>query len=89
MIDFSINIGVIVQTVLILGGGLIALGAIKKTVSNMEKEILEVKKDQRDMSKTIAQIAVQDSRINRLEEDVRDLRHGRGLIINGINGEEK
>lgn len=83
MIDYSISLGAIAQTVVIFGGGLVALGVLRRTVGDMEREIVEIKKDYKDLTRTVAQIAVQDSRINRLEEDVRDLRHGRGLIING------
>lgn len=83
MIDYSISLGAIIQTVVIFGGGLVALGVLKRTVGEMETEIVEIKKDYKDLSKTVAQIAVQDARINRLEEDMRDLRHGRGLIVNG------
>lgn len=81
MLDFSINVGVIVQTVIFVGGGLIAFGILKRTVTEMEQEIVEIKKDQKDLTKTLAQIAVQDSRLNRLEQDLRDLRHGRGFIV--------
>lgn len=80
-IDFSINIGIILQTGLVIGGGLIGYGALRGMVKEMEKDMVEIRKDQKDMSKVLAEVAVQNSRLNRLEEDIRDLRHGRGLIV--------
>ena len=84
-IDFSINIGVVVQTIVILGGGLIVYGALRQSVKSMEHEILEIKKDQRNLASAVASIAVQDSRLNRLEQDLRDLRHGRGFVLDRPN----
>jgi hypothetical protein len=62
-------------------GALLVYGGLTKTVSKMEKEIIEMKKDQKDLTKTLAQIAVQNMRLDHIEEDIRDLRHGRGYII--------
>lgn len=75
------NLSVVVQSAIFLAGSLIVYGALKNTVGNMKEELAEIKKDQRDLTKTVAQIAVQDARINRLEQDLRDLRHGRGFIV--------
>lgn len=80
-IDLSVNISVIFQTFMLVGTALIAFGVSKKTISAMEREMEEIKRDQKDLSQTVAQIAVQDSRIDRLEEDMRDLRRGRGFIV--------
>lgn len=81
MFDPSISLGVIVQSILMLGGGLIVYGALRQTVRDMEKEIVEIREDQREMSKTINKIAVQDQRLNRIEEDLRELRHGQGWAL--------
>lgn len=81
MIEYSINIGVVIQTGVLIGGGLIVFGMLRKSVIDMEREIVEIKQDQKDLTKTIAQIAVQDARLNRLEQDIRDLRRGDGWIV--------
>ena len=81
MIDFSINIGVIIQTALFVGGGLVAFGMLRRSVLDMENEMVELKKDQKDLAKALALVAVQDTRLNRIEQDIRDLRYGRGYIL--------
>jgi hypothetical protein len=39
------------------------------------------------LSDVLSEAAVQNSRLSRVEDDVRELRHGRGFVQNGINGE--
>jgi cell division protein FtsL len=39
------------------------------------------------LSDVLSEAAVQNSRIARAEEDIRELRHGRGFVRNGIEGE--
>jgi hypothetical protein len=39
------------------------------------------------LSQVLSRSDVADTRIARLEEDVRDLRHGRGFIQDDVNGE--
>lgn len=80
MIDFSINLSAVIQTLAIIGGGLIVYGGLQRTVKRMEQEIIEIKKDQKDIAKALSQIAVQDTRLTRVEEDIRDLRRGIGFI---------
>lgn len=39
------------------------------------------------LSDVLSNSAVQDNRISRAEEDIRELRHGRGFVQPDINGE--
>jgi peptidoglycan hydrolase CwlO-like protein len=81
LIEWTISLGAIIQILVVIAGGLIVLGAMRRTIQDMDKEITEIKRDQKDLTKTIAQMAVQAQRLNRLEEDVRDLRYGRGFVM--------
>ena len=39
------------------------------------------------LSEVLSRSAVQDSRLTRVEEDIRELRHGRGFVQREIDGE--
>lgn len=89
--DLTINLVSIVQTLVILGGGLLAIGAMRATVSAMKIEIESGKTETRESMqglqheiKKIGEILInqadQNRRIIHLEEDVRELRHGEGFV---------
>lgn len=40
-----------------------------------------------NISDTLTKVAVQDSRLNRAEQDIRDLKQGKGFVTNNIDGE--
>ena len=89
--DLSISVGSIIQTVLIIGGGIYALGALRANVTTIKEEVAASKLETKDSIdhvedeiKKIGEILVkqadQNRRIIHLEEDVRELRHGRGFV---------
>lgn len=84
VIDYTVSIGVILQSVVVIGGALIVLGVMRKSVNDLEADVSDMEKDLKDLTKTVAAIAVQDQRLNRIEEDIRDLKHGKGLVLNGF-----
>lgn len=79
--ETSFTIGNVAQIVITLGGGLVLFGYLKKSVEAMEAKLAETERDVKDLTKTITHIAVQDNRLDRLEQDMRDLRYGRGFVV--------
>lgn len=81
VIEWTISISTIIQTIVILGGGLIVLGEMRRTLVDVELEMKNMKEDLKEIGKAVMQIAVQNQRLDRVEEDIRDLRKGRGFIL--------
>jgi hypothetical protein len=100
--DFTITLGSMIETGVIVGGGIAALATLKTTVTSLKEEVAgskretkesmaemqrENKESMADMQHEIKKIgevlinqADQNRRIIHLEDDVRELRHGRGFI---------
>ena len=81
----------ILQIVVIVGGGFFALAALRSTVRNLVTDIVDIKIELKKLSDVVVTLAVTGKRLDRVEEDMRDMRHGRGFIQQrsdgGINGE--
>lgn len=87
MIEQTITIGNIIEIGVIGAGGISVFVTMRNTVASIKKEVdamqVELKKlgeiliAQADMR---GEMKVLDRRVLAMEEDVRDLRHGRGLI---------
>lgn len=92
--DATVTFGNILEILVIAGGGLIALGSMKATVSEMRQEQKLMKSDFADMKNEIkkvgdvlVKIAVTDQRLLNVEQDIREIKHGRGFIQEEIKGE--
>lgn len=90
-IDYSVSIGTMAEVVIFVTGGIYALGMLRATVISLKEEVEEVKTETKDSLsgvqqelKKIGDILVNQADMNRriihLEDDVRELRHGRGFI---------
>lgn len=80
-IDYSITLGTVAEIASIVGGGLIFMGVMKRAMKDMEKEIEKMQTQMLEFGKALIQLAVQNERIDRIEEDFRDLRRGKGWIL--------
>jgi hypothetical protein len=95
MIDWTLNVGTLVQIVVIAGGGLAFLFAIKGHVAVLAANQSEIKLDMFDVKvelkelRNVLQVQVDhDGRLTRAEADVRELRadlkelrHGEGFVF--------
>lgn len=79
--DATISLGTLVQTVVIVGGGIAVFWQMKGKVDNMASEMVDIKTDLKELNKVIVKMAVADNRLNNLEEDIRDLKKGKGYIL--------
>lgn len=87
MIDPSITIGNIVEIGTIIIGGVITFTLLRSTVTQLKSEVKELKIDVRALNKIVIEMAVTDRRLLVVEEDIRELRHGRGFVKTAIEGE--
>lgn len=90
----SENIGLILQVlqiVVIFCGGVFALATLRNTVKTLSTDIVDMKAELKKLGDVLVTLAVTSKRLDNVEEDVRDLKHGRGYIQHrsegGINGE--
>lgn len=89
MIDYTINVGHILQIVVILGGGISALVIMRNTVINLKDDMTDMKAELKKLGDVLVTLAVTTKRLDNIEEDIRDIKHGRGFIRgrDGIDGE--
>ncbi len=98
VIDATITIGNVIEICVLAVGGIGAIVAIKSSVGNMKNDLIDLKVEMKKIGEVLvaqaaadARITATDNRLNNLEQDFRELRHGRGFVVNrsdgGINGE--
>src|SRR6185312_14550244 len=91
VVDATITIGNIIEISTIAGGGILAIAMLRSTVGNMKDDLTDLKLEIKKVGEVLIKMAVTDQRLANLEQDIRDLQHGRGFVANrsegGINGE--
>lgn len=87
MIDYTITVGDLVQISVIAVGVLAAFFQVKSWIQSLSKDVTVMKEDIKVLSKSFTELAVVNNRIKNVEEDIRELRHGRGFIREAIEGE--
>lgn len=94
MIDWTVNVGNLLQIVVIIGGGMWIFMSLRADVRVVRHDMNNLKERQAvlneaftQLSSILQKVAVQDerigqqgSRIDRLESTVDELRHGQGFI---------
>jgi putative Mn2+ efflux pump MntP len=90
-LDLTITIGNIIEIASIIGGGLLVLVSLKNTVSNLKNDMTDMKEEIKKVGQVLVTLAVTTTRLDNAEQDIRELKHGRGFITprsdGGINGE--
>jgi len=88
------HIGVILQVLqilVILCGGIFALATLRTTVGTLKTDMVDMKEEIKKVGQVLVTLAVTTTRLDAIEEDIRDLKRGRGFITprseGGINGE--
>lgn len=64
-----------------------SLNIQNKILESQSEEITSLKLETRKIGDVLTAIAVQGTRIQRVEDDLRELKHGRGFVRNKIEGE--
>lgn len=75
------------QLLVLIAGGVFIFFKVGRTTGNMEqilvaqaKEITDLKTNMDKFGNALTAIAVQDNRLDRVESDIHELRHGRGFV---------
>jgi hypothetical protein len=63
-----------------IGGGFAILVTLRNTVLNIKSDVIEMKLEIKKLADFNTRMAVADVRITNIEQDVHDMRHGRGFI---------
>jgi ethanolamine ammonia-lyase small subunit len=80
VIDYTINVGHIIQILLIAGGGISALAVMRNIVATLKSDMSDMKSELRKLSEVLVVLAVTSKRLDNVEEDIRDMKNGRGFI---------
>ena len=86
MIEQTITVGNIIEIVSILAGGLVVFITLKNTVANIKDDVAGMQTEIKKLADVITKMAVTDIRLTNLEQDIRELRHGRGFVQGGRVG---
>jgi K+/H+ antiporter YhaU regulatory subunit KhtT len=91
MIEQTISIGNIIEIVVMFSTGLGVFITLRNTVSNLKVDVVTMQDEIKKLADIITKMAVTDVRLTNLEQDIRELRHGRGFIrgTDGIDREYK
>ena len=88
VIDWTLNIGTIVQIVVIAGGVFAFIFSVKGDVSKVKDNITDIKDELKQLRKVFTTQVDHDGRLSRVEKDVSDLRtdikelrHGEGFVF--------
>jgi tRNA1(Val) A37 N6-methylase TrmN6 len=87
MIDYTISVSTIIQIIAIVGGGFSFLIMMRSTVNNLATDIVEMKTELKKCGEALVTLAVTSKRLDHVEEDIREMKHGRGFIQPRLNGE--
>ena len=85
VIDWTLNVGTLIQVIVLCGGGLLLFANLQNKVSNLAINIALMKDDLKALNQVITSMAVYDIRIQNIEQDIRELRHGDGFVMNRID----
>ncbi len=80
----------VLQIFVIIGGGIFALATLRSTVGRLASDIVDVKAELKKLADVMVTLAVTSKRLDNVEEDIREMKRGRGFIQprdGGINGE--
>lgn len=80
MVEQTITLGNIIEIASIIGGGVLVFATLRQTVENLKEEVGGMQIEIKKLADVITRMAVTDIRLTNLEQDVRELRHGRGFV---------
>jgi len=85
MIDPTITFGNIIEITSIVGGGLVVLFKMNSSVVMLKADVSMMQKEIIKIGDVLTKLAVADTRLNNIERDIRELRHGEGFIRGNFN----
>lgn len=80
MIDPTITLGNIIEISSILGGGLLVLIKLNNSVTVLKTDVAMMQREIVKIGDVLTKLAVTETRLSNIEQDVRELRHGDGFV---------
>lgn len=94
MIDLTITVGNIIEIAVIACGGIAAVVTVRNSVVNlgrdlsrMEADFMDMKIEIKKVGEVLVKMAVTDTRLMNVEQDIREMKHGQGFIRRAVEGE--
>lgn len=81
MIDYTITIGNLIEVGAFVGGGFVALISMRGTVNTLKNDVIDMKTEIKKVGDVLIKMAVTDTRLSNVEQDIRELKHGEGFIF--------
>lgn len=88
MIDWTLNIGTLVQIGVVAGGIFAFVYSVKGDVTTVKVSITDIWQELKELRKVLTTQVDHDGRLRRAEDDIRDLRaeikelrHGEGFVL--------
>lgn len=77
----NINLANILQILGILGFGGAILVTMRNNLINLKEDVVDLKLDIKKFGDVLIKMAITDTRLTNIESDLRDIRRGKGFII--------
>jgi K+/H+ antiporter YhaU regulatory subunit KhtT len=87
MIEQTVTVGNIIEIAVIATGGISVFVGLRSTVSNIKEDVQGMQNEIKKLADIITRMAVTDLRLTNVEQDIREMRHGKGFVQESINGE--
>ena len=78
--DPTVTLGTLLQIIVFLGGGLIAFVRVQGKLEMLSLRVKNLETSSANIGTILQAVAVQSQRLTALEQDLRELRHGKGFI---------
>lgn len=80
-VDWTVNIGHLWTLAAFAVMLILQVGASRANYGNLRNDMTDLKAEIKKLSEIVTEQAVQGKRIDRIEEDIRELRHGEGFVF--------
>ncbi len=79
-LDYTITVGNIIEIATIAGGGIWILIKLNNSVAILKTDVDKMQREIIKIGDVLTQLAVTKTRLDNMETDIRELRHGEGFI---------
>lgn len=81
VIDWTITIGNLIQILVITGGGVMVFINLRTDIKILKNDVNRLGEAFSKLGAVLTQIAVQDARIQMMQNELNELRHGQGFVV--------